>query len=304
MEESVEAMQAVFPGQSREGLMAVLKTHGGNVDLAMNYLLLKDGNERATGRGGDRRGFDVRTSQDATAQDEEIARQLQEEMFGGDGWTRGCGRASSGYVRDSTRDYYSAPMFSLERMSPEQVADIVKNIKEIVVPALQGQIAGVVFPPIENSTEKLHYSLQELRISKFDIPVDSVDVKISGTTVYIEVQKVDLELEVGTWKYEKTTRPRIHDTGSAKAFLKDVDAVMKLVEGSSIDNPLKVEDCDVKVGRVTLKTSESRASWLYNSLAVLFRPALKSSAEQTLQVSLTDAIQQQAGDWSRWVNGE
>lgn len=350
LEESVEQLSVIFEGTSRKVLREVLVAHSGDLERTVEYLVA----------GGDRGGAG------RLEDDEAYARRLQEEMYAeyerGRLGTGDRHRGSSGrfYVRDSTRSSRSGSAggrltsgFNFDDLNSEQVEVVVTNIKEIVVPALQEQISGVEFPPVENSTDKLNFELRRVSVYNFAIPLDQVEVKLSGGAIDIKVVNVDIELEVGSWRYERMSLPRIKDTGSARATLKDVNVRLIVIEGQNYHQPLdvsrkqsqyraersssltdpthsyvlpsissllcdhfpslaplpdlpmnlQVRECHVEIGKVILKTSETKRSWLYNLLAVVFRPVLKSSAEQVLKQSIVEAVQDQAGDWGTWVNG-
>lgn len=157
-----------------------------------------------------------------------------------------------------------------------------------ILPRLTRVLSTTPIPDITGTTDRLSYTLSDLRITSVNLPQEKLSV-VEGDTVEVAIGGASVSAE-GTWAYRLRV-PRLRDDGDGKFSCSGVSAVVILTpEG-------EVLECSVSVGEVAFRATNARFSWLYNTLAGVTRPAMRRAVEDALEGALRDA----SADWQRWA---
>ncbi len=182
----------------------------------------------------------------------------------------------------------------------ETLHQLVTNLKEIVVPALQTQLCTAQIPDISGAADKVTYSLSGVSVDTINIPMHSVntDVLIDDRRVKILAKDIDVSISIRNWAYQRGRFLR--DSGSATASFNGIRAAVTLTVDDD-DGSLTVDNCECTIeGAVNLRFNESRVSWVYNFLALLLRNPLKNALQTALTEAMRENINSQVQDWMQW----
>eukprot|EP00179_Madagascaria_erythrocladioides_P018950 CAMPEP_0198353350 /NCGR_PEP_ID=MMETSP1450-20131203/111005_1 /TAXON_ID=753684 ORGANISM="Madagascaria erythrocladiodes, Strain CCMP3234" /NCGR_SAMPLE_ID=MMETSP1450 /ASSEMBLY_ACC=CAM_ASM_001115 /LENGTH=272 /DNA_ID=CAMNT_0044059477 /DNA_START=17 /DNA_END=835 /DNA_ORIENTATION=- len=203
------------------------------------------------------------------------------------------------YGFDDDDDAY-IPNFNFA--DPAQRREIVNNIKEIVVPGLCEQLTEMVIPDVDNETDRMKFSLRRVQVQSLNLRPEDVDVETLADGIRVRVADFSVELDVAAWSFERTAMPRLRDSGAARVSLSAVSASMSMLPNNVPGEPeVRMTDPEVHIGQIRLRFAESRAAWIYNAIAMTFRPVIKAVAERALRETIASAVEGQVDDWSDWI---
>lgn len=182
-----------------------------------------------------------------------------------------------------------------------QAQTLIDNLKDIVVPALKTQLAGLRFPDLCGEADRVKYSLAGLVLESIQLHPSHVTVDITEDHhVHIVATDVAISVDVDHWTY-RLRFPPIRDAGSAHFEFSGVkaDIVLRI---NDRDATLSVDSCICNIaGAISFRANDARLSWLYNTLAPILKNAFKPSLEATLTHAITDGLEQQLHDWTSWA---
>lgn len=183
------------------------------------------------------------------------------------------------------------------------VAQMVANLKEIVVPALQTQLSGLELPEVSGATERMSYTLSGIRARSVRIPIENVETEFVNEdhTIRIHASHIDVSISIDRWSYERGRLLR--DSGSASASFADITAAIVL-NVDETDGSVSIGECKCSIeGAVNIHTDESRISWVYNILTVVLRTPLKNALQLALTNAVRDNLEVQVREWTQWQTG-
>lgn len=182
-----------------------------------------------------------------------------------------------------------------------QAERLIENLKDIVIPALKTQLAGLTFPDLTSETDRLKYSLSGLVLQSIRLNPDHVRVTVTDDRqVHIIATDVTIAVDVDHWTY-RLRFPPIRDAGRAHFEFSGVKADVVL-SVNQLDAGLAVAKCFCSiVGAISFRASDAKLSWLYNTVAPMIKNAYKPSLEATLTHAIRDGLQRQLNDWASWA---
>jgi len=173
---------------------------------------------------------------------------------------------------------------------------IVKELKNIVIPALQEQLSAVKMPSTEGTSEAaggINYRIGEIALTQVIIPQENLLIDVKGLdTVFVRASKLVIGTNKFTWHYDKLSFPKISSGGSADCKIEDVSIMMEVKVRVGGSGPqLNVTNCKVVIGNLDIKLSDTKLKHLYGLLIGLFRGQVKQMLEQTLTNAAKDAVE-------------
>lgn len=205
---------------------------------------------------------------------------------------------SSGPLNSSQRSH---PGMFVDLSDPVRAQQVIDGLKEIVVPALQHQLSGLVFPDLTGETGRCSYALCGMRLNEFNIDMPNVHVKVNQrSAIDILAEDLSVSLAVADWSYRVKMTP-LRDTGAATASFAGVKAAVGM-RVHETDGTLILTDCVCKIeGAVSFRANNSRIpSWIYNLLGAVLRTVFRHSLETTLTDAIRHGLQEQLREWSTW----
>lgn len=160
----------------------------------------------------------------------------------------------------------------------------------IVVPLVRERVCGLPLPDVEETADRVQYRLTNMTVTSFNLRERNVFTDIYDGVIHITADDVDLDVNIGNWSYRMRFLP-VKDNGSARLAFRGVQA--RIIMTQEGDN-MSLSQCTCNVtGSITLRTNDSRLSWVYNSIASVARSALRRNVETTLQNALRQALEEQ-----------
>lgn len=182
-----------------------------------------------------------------------------------------------------------------------QAERLIDNLKDIVVPALKSQLAGLRFPDLCGEADRVKYSLAGLVLESIKLQPSHVSVDITeDRDVHIVATDVAIAVDVERWTY-RLRFPPLRDAGRAHFEFSGVKADI-ILRVNDRDATLSVVSCICNIaGAISFRANDARLSWLYNTLAPILKNAFKPSLEATLTHAISDGLEQQLHDWASWA---
>jgi len=181
----------------------------------------------------------------------------------------------------------------MEQMGGKGQMDLmVNNMKEKMIPMLIQQISGLSLPPIQESTPEADYGAEGVGVEEVNVPPENIEILLSGNTINVTISQFSAKLKEFSWYFSKADKfPRLKDNGKATANLKkgSIKIGMEIgLGGSGI--AMTVGVCEVLIDKLSIKTSGTKASFLYNTLISLFSSMIKKQIAAALSNTLRSAI--------------
>eukprot|EP01116_Phalansterium_solitarium_P004799 TRINITY_DN15945_c0_g1_i1.p1 TRINITY_DN15945_c0_g1~~TRINITY_DN15945_c0_g1_i1.p1 ORF type:complete len:262 (+),score=80.29 TRINITY_DN15945_c0_g1_i1:218-1003(+) len=176
----------------------------------------------------------------------------------------------------------------------EQLDFIVARIRNQIIPGLIEQISAFQVPPLNETSPDADYGATGVAMEKLQVAPENIDVDVQSNAIRLRITSFSARLREFDWHYARKNKfPRIKDSGRAKAK----------IEGGSIDIllnitlmpfALDVAHSEVQMDKLVIKTSGTKASFVYNMLLSVFSSALKKQLCLQLASLLQQTIQQLA----------
>ncbi|PXF40595.1 hypothetical protein BWQ96_09699 [Gracilariopsis chorda] len=200
--------------------------------------------------------------------------------------------------RASVRHRRNNAVFPLQ---PFQMDSLVSTLKHIVVPALHAHFEELVLPDTTDQTASILYSLQHVQVTALSLPNVTVRPAPDRKSVFLTVLNAQLELHVGSWKYESRGIVPVNDAGQARLSVQGLTILLKLEPRWSHDGTarINVSECNVTVDGVTrFKTYGAKADWAYSAIALVLKPLVLSYVKEAIADSVSRALALYLRQWS------
>jgi len=224
--------------------------------------------------------------------DEMLARQLAQSEYSGD--MRGTGFGNTAPFKRKEEYVHSV---QLENIDSTVMEEILGSVKSSVVPLMLKQLSAMTIPKISEQIDAgklgvVDITVDQVKVSNANVPEESIDISVDKSRIRIKVQDISASLQQFQWSYDKHSFPKMKDSGNADASLADTEILAELDIGmDNIGNPtMTITKCDVKIGKLDMKISGTRASFLYNTVLGMFKKSIKSSLEQSLSQLITNSV--------------
>lgn len=181
----------------------------------------------------------------------------------------------------------------------------IRYYKKKIVPAIKNVVEELEAEGISESIEhatlgSVEFGFDGLKVEHAEIPDEGVSIafeapkiSIKGNTIKSHDSKIRLVIEGAEirlrqfeWFYKKDKFPKLKDNGKADCAVRKlrIECVQALDENSNV----KIKKLEVKVGNLEIKTSETKASMVYNLIIRSFKQAIKKVLKKVLIAMLTE----------------
>lgn len=186
-------------------------------------------------------------------------------------------------------------------LQPFQMDSLVCTLRDIVIPALQAHFEELVLPDTTDQTASILYTLQHLQVTALSLPNVAVRPASDRQSVFLSVLNAQLELHVGSWKYESRGIVPVNDAGQARLSVQGLTILLKLEPRWSHDGTarINISECNVTVdGVARFKTYGAKADWAYNAIALVLKPLVLSYVKEAIADSVSRALSMYLSQWS------
>eukprot|EP01048_Picozoa_sp_COSAG05_P030847 COSAG05_NODE_10940_length_538_cov_1.047836_1_plen_134_part_01 len=108
----------------------------------------------------------------------------------------------------------------------EENPEFVHEVKLLAMNYVEEAVTSAKIPNIKGSKDWGTYEIRGIKIDKLHITEESLDVLITRV-VTVRVTKVSADFKGFDFSYDKTTFPKMADTGAASAQLADLESVIE-----------------------------------------------------------------------------
>lgn len=263
---NVDALAELFPEHPRAVLEAAIGAHPGDLDGAAAYLAMS--------------GPDALRIAPTPAEenDLQLARALQ----------------AAENRRRSLRPRHRPP-------SERNLSGVAGVLRDIIVPALHAHFRELSFGDVSDTSGGIPYTLRDVRVVALSLPPENIIVRVVDGKLRVQVVNMFLQLGVGRWSYEANAYLGIRDAGKMEASVNGLGAVAHLTPRESSRGSISATVGEVVVdveGAVRVRAEGSGADWMYNAIAVVFKPLIVSYIKESVAELVQESLAGLLRHWS------
>lgn len=183
----------------------------------------------------------------------------------------------------------SSPMEA--KLALEQNPEFVQEVKVLAMGYVDEAVTSAKIPTIKGSKEWGTYQIEGIHIKKLHITEDSLDVSITKQ-VTVTVSQVSADFDEFTFLYDKTTFPKMEDTGKASAQLVDLSSTISFEIVVDTEGMLTVDNVKaaIKIGALDVQVKAGNHKWLYNKLLKIFNERIKNTVEREVRKTIDKSV--------------
>ena len=177
------------------------------------------------------------------------------------------------------------------KLALEHNPEFVHEVKILAMGYVDEAVTSAKIPTIKGSKEWGTYQINGIKIKKLHITEESLDVVIAKS-VTVTVSQVSADFEEFSFIYDKTTFPKMTDTGTASAQLVDLGATISFEIIVDPDGQLTVDNVKaaIRIGALEVQVKAGDHKWLYNKLLKIFNERIKNTVEREVRKTIDKSV--------------
>lgn len=177
------------------------------------------------------------------------------------------------------------------KLALEQNPEFVQEVKILAMGYVDEAVTSAKIPTIKGSKEWGTYQIDGIHIKKLHITEESLDVSITKQ-VTVTVSQVSADFDEFTFLYDKTTFPKMEDTGKASAQLVDLSSTISFEIVVDTDGMLSVDNVKaaIRIGALDVQVKAGNHKWLYNKLLKIFNERIKNTVEREVRKTIDKSV--------------
>jgi hypothetical protein len=183
----------------------------------------------------------------------------------------------------------SSPMEA--KLALEQNPEFVQEVKILAMGYVDEAVTSAKIPTIKGSKEWGTYQIEGIHIKKLHITEESLDVTITKQ-VTVTVSQVSADFDEFTFLYDKTTFPKMEDSGKASAQLVDLSSTISFEIVVDSEGLLAVDNVKaaIRIGSLDVQVQAGSHKWLYNKLLKIFNERIKNTVEREVRKTIDKSV--------------
>jgi len=178
--------------------------------------------------------------------------------------------------------------------SEEEAWQMVK----ILVPKMLDQLAEVELPELDENIEagkmgNISFAIKDTKLIDVVIPQQHIAVRITGPEIVIRIERVEVSLSEFGWGYELEKFPKLKDMGKATGRMEIAWVKLTINQSAFHTDTSPIVATQIKTGHLEIKTSDTKASTIYNLILKALRKTMKKRVEKTLSSQIGNEAESQ-----------
>jgi hypothetical protein len=172
-----------------------------------------------------------------------------------------------------------------------------KGMLDMILPALQGQLAQAAVPPSEGKVDaggvvgQVAYTVGEIKCSRCTLDPKHVQLTIDPQGRFqLVASEIALELAEFKWAYDKLNNLKFSSSGSAVCAVRGCSITVVIKLGPSMMP--QVDEVKAVVKELDINIKKTKLKLLYDLLIASFKGSIKAALQTALEKATLDAIQE------------